>query len=185
MAATACAVGADLGWLTLDKRLSRPAARDSRPQRRITIDDVSPVRARVQVVGRRMDPEHYRLRDFLTRTAQPYEWYEAGSAEADLLVARLGLVDAALPRGPRPSAQAPNSTAYLTGGPWSYVGAIASTSASASAALDRGGGPAAKCSRKARSSRSSGNSVEIGRSSSTRRSGSRLTRPVVRATLSA
>jgi len=44
-----------------------------------------------------MDPEHYRLRDFLTRTAQPYEWYEAGSAEADLLVARLGLVDAALP----------------------------------------------------------------------------------------
>ena len=44
-----------------------------------------------------MDAEHYRLRDFLTRTAQPYEWHEAGSAEADLLLARLGLVDAALP----------------------------------------------------------------------------------------
>jgi thioredoxin reductase (NADPH) len=44
-----------------------------------------------------MDAEHYRLRDFLTRTAQPYEWYEAGSADADLLLERLGLGDAALP----------------------------------------------------------------------------------------
>ena len=44
-----------------------------------------------------MDAEHYRLRDFLTRTAQPYEWLEAGSAEADLLVASRGLVDATLP----------------------------------------------------------------------------------------
>ncbi len=44
-----------------------------------------------------MDAEHYRLRDFLTRTAQPYDWYEAGSAEADRLLKRLGLADAALP----------------------------------------------------------------------------------------
>jgi thioredoxin reductase (NADPH) len=51
----------------------------------------------VQVVGRRLDSEHYRLRDFLTRTAQPYEWYEAGSAEADRLLETLGLVDAPLP----------------------------------------------------------------------------------------
>ena len=53
----------------------------------------------VQVVGRRMDAEHYRLRDFLTRTAQPYEWHEAGSAEADLLLATLGVgvADASLP----------------------------------------------------------------------------------------
>jgi thioredoxin reductase (NADPH) len=51
----------------------------------------------MQVVGRRMDAEHYRLRDFLTRTAQPYEWYEAGSPEADQLLARLGLVEANLP----------------------------------------------------------------------------------------
>ncbi len=51
----------------------------------------------VQVVGRRMDAEHYRLRDFLTRTAQPYEWHEAGSAEADVLLESLGLVDATLP----------------------------------------------------------------------------------------
>jgi len=44
-----------------------------------------------------MDPDHYLLRDFLTRTAQPYEWHEAGSAEADLLLGQLGLVDAELP----------------------------------------------------------------------------------------
>jgi thioredoxin reductase (NADPH) len=44
-----------------------------------------------------MDAEHYRLRDFLTRTAQPYEWHEVGSAEADLLLGRLGLGDATLP----------------------------------------------------------------------------------------
>src|SRR3954453_22546169 len=58
---------------------------------------MSPLRPTVQVVGRRMDPEHYRLRDFLTRTAQPYEWHEAGSAEADLLLDRLGRGAATLP----------------------------------------------------------------------------------------
>jgi thioredoxin reductase (NADPH) len=58
---------------------------------------MSPVRPKVEVVGRRLDAEHYRLRDFLTRIAQPYEWHEAGSAEADSLLERLGLVDAALP----------------------------------------------------------------------------------------
>jgi len=58
---------------------------------------MSPVRPTVQVVGRRLDAEHYRLRDFLTRSAQPYEWYEAGSADADELLGKLGLVDPALP----------------------------------------------------------------------------------------
>src|SRR6185312_13975802 len=65
--------------------------------RRTTIDGVSPVRPTVQVVGRRMDAEHYRVRDFLTRTAQPYEWHEAGSAKADALLQSLGLVDPTLP----------------------------------------------------------------------------------------
>jgi thioredoxin reductase (NADPH) len=51
----------------------------------------------VQVVGRRLGEDDYRLRDFLTRIAQPYEWYEAGSADADLLLGRLGLVDPTLP----------------------------------------------------------------------------------------
>jgi thioredoxin reductase (NADPH) len=58
---------------------------------------MSPVRPTVQVVGRRLDAEHYRLRDFLTRTAQPYEWHEAGSAEADQLLGSLGLAGATLP----------------------------------------------------------------------------------------
>ena len=58
---------------------------------------MSPVRPTVQVVGRRMDAEHYRLRDFLTRTAQPYDWYEAGTPDADRLLEQLGLVDATLP----------------------------------------------------------------------------------------
>jgi len=58
---------------------------------------VSPVRPTVQVVGRRMDAEHYRLRDILTRAAQPYEWFEAGTEEADRLLASRGLVDPQLP----------------------------------------------------------------------------------------
>src|SRR5207248_371397 len=58
---------------------------------------MSPARPTVQVVGRRMDAEHYRLRDFLTRSAQPYEWHEAGSADADQLLDKLGLEAAALP----------------------------------------------------------------------------------------
>jgi thioredoxin reductase (NADPH) len=55
------------------------------------------VRPTLQVVGHRMDSEHYRLRDFLTRAAQPYEWHEAGSPEAVELFERHGLVEPALP----------------------------------------------------------------------------------------
>jgi thioredoxin reductase (NADPH) len=51
----------------------------------------------VQVVGRSFDPEHYRLRDVLTRTAQPYEFFEAGSPEADELLATRGFTSAELP----------------------------------------------------------------------------------------
>jgi thioredoxin reductase (NADPH) len=58
---------------------------------------VSPVRPTVQVVGRSFDPEHYRLRDVLTRTAQPYEFFEAGSPEADELLATRGFTSAELP----------------------------------------------------------------------------------------
>ena len=81
------------------------------------------MRATVQVVGRRMDAEHYRLRDFLTRTAQPYEWHEAGSAKADLLVASLGLVDAALP--------------VLVDGDRTFTGATVETIAAAWGGLQR------------------------------------------------
>jgi thioredoxin reductase (NADPH) len=43
---------------------------------------VSPVRPPVKVLGRRLEAEHYRLRDLLTRIAQPHEWLEAGTPEA-------------------------------------------------------------------------------------------------------
>ncbi len=59
---------------------------------------MSPVRPTVQLIGTRLDPEHYRLRDFLTRSAQPYEWVEAGSPEAAELLASRGIrADVALP----------------------------------------------------------------------------------------
>ena len=58
---------------------------------------MSPPRPNVHVVGRRLDPEHHRLRDMLTRAAQPFEWHEAGSPEADELLARHGARGAALP----------------------------------------------------------------------------------------
>jgi thioredoxin reductase (NADPH) len=56
-----------------------------------------PPRPTVQVVGRRLQPEHYRLRDFLTRAAQPHEFFEAGTPAADALLAQAGATDAALP----------------------------------------------------------------------------------------
>ena len=58
---------------------------------------MSPVRPTVHVVGRRLDPEHHRLRDVLTRIAQPYEWHEAGTPDAEAVLARHGAASAALP----------------------------------------------------------------------------------------
>jgi thioredoxin reductase (NADPH) len=43
---------------------------------------MSPVRDEVTVVGHRSDREHFALRDFLTRIAQPFRWLEASSPEA-------------------------------------------------------------------------------------------------------
>ena len=48
---------------------------------------MSPIRPTVTLVGRRPDPDHYRLRDFLTRIAQPHVWLEAGTPEADSALA--------------------------------------------------------------------------------------------------
>ena len=45
---------------------------------------MSPVKPKVTVVGRRLAAEDHRLRDFLTRIAQPYEWIEARGDEPDL-----------------------------------------------------------------------------------------------------
>src|SRR3954451_11772440 len=45
-----------------------------------------PPRPTVQLIGRRDEPEHYRLRDFLTRSAQPYDFFEFGTPQAAALV---------------------------------------------------------------------------------------------------
>ena len=58
---------------------------------------MSPPRPNVKVVGRRLEPEHHRLRDWLTRAAQPYEWHEADSPEAAALLAQHGVAGADLP----------------------------------------------------------------------------------------
>ena len=46
---------------------------------------MSPEREGVKVVGLRLDPEHQRLREHLTRGAQPYEWIDADSPEGEAL----------------------------------------------------------------------------------------------------
>ena len=58
---------------------------------------MSPVRPTVQLVGTRLDPEAHRVRDFLTRIAQPHELLEEGSPEADALLAARGAVGVATP----------------------------------------------------------------------------------------
>jgi thioredoxin reductase (NADPH) len=58
---------------------------------------VSPVRPTVQVLGRRLEPGDHAVRDFLTRIAQPHEWIEAGTSEAEEMLVRLGLADPPLP----------------------------------------------------------------------------------------
>ena len=58
---------------------------------------MSPVRPEVTVVGRRLEPEDHRLRDYLERVAQPYAWVEAGTADADTLLAEAGFAAADLP----------------------------------------------------------------------------------------
>lgn len=58
---------------------------------------MSPVRPEVQVVGHRLDPDHHRVRDFLTRVAQPFAWHDADAAEGRALLARHGVADAPLP----------------------------------------------------------------------------------------
>jgi len=49
------------------------------------------------VVGHRLEPEHHRLRDFLTRAAQPHEFYEAGSPQAEAVLAKAGARGVELP----------------------------------------------------------------------------------------
>ena len=58
---------------------------------------MSPVRPTVTLIGRRLEPEHHQVRDFLTRIAQPHRWLEAGSPDAEAALARRGDSPAELP----------------------------------------------------------------------------------------
>jgi thioredoxin reductase (NADPH) len=58
---------------------------------------MSPIRPTVTVVGHRMDSDSHRLRDFLTRIAQPYEWHEAGTAAAEAIRRTHGVSEDDLP----------------------------------------------------------------------------------------
>jgi len=58
---------------------------------------MSPPREDVVVIGRALDPDDHRLRDFMTRSAQPFDFHEAGTPEAEVVLAERGLSDPALP----------------------------------------------------------------------------------------
>ena len=79
---------------------------------------MSPVRPTVRVVGRSLEPEHHRLRDFLTRTAQPYEFLEPGSPEAAALLAEHGLGTQDLPVVVDGNDVYRNATVALLGEAW-------------------------------------------------------------------
>jgi len=58
---------------------------------------MSPPRPPVQLIGTRLDPDAHRVRDFLTRIAQPHELLETGSPEARALLAARGATDVPTP----------------------------------------------------------------------------------------
>lgn len=58
---------------------------------------MSPQRQTLTVIGRRLDPGDHELRDFLTRAAQPYEFYESDGAEGMALLERHGVATDGLP----------------------------------------------------------------------------------------
>ena len=58
---------------------------------------MSPIRPPVVLIGTRLDPDAHRVRDFLTRIAQPYELLETGSPEARALLAARGATDVPTP----------------------------------------------------------------------------------------
>lgn len=55
---------------------------------------MSPIRPEVTVVGRRLEPEHHRLRDFLTRVAQPHAFVDEDSERGRALLAEHGRTSA-------------------------------------------------------------------------------------------
>src|SRR3954453_21798994 len=79
---------------------------------------MSPVRPLVRVVGRALEPSDHELRDFLTRIAQPYEFIEAGTAEADALLAENDAREAPLPVVIDDGAVVPGATVQSLADAW-------------------------------------------------------------------
>ena len=79
---------------------------------------MSPVRPTLRVVGLSVEPEHHRLRDFFTRTAQPYEFLELGSPAATALLAGHGLASHDLPVVVDGNDVYPNATVPLLAEAW-------------------------------------------------------------------
>ena len=79
---------------------------------------MSPVRPTIRVVGRSLEPEHHRLRDFFTRTAQPYEFLELDSSEAAALLAEHGITARDVPVVVDGSEVYTNATVPLLAGAW-------------------------------------------------------------------
>jgi thioredoxin reductase (NADPH) len=82
---------------------------------------VSPVREGIQVIGRRLEPGDHELRDFLTRSAQPHDYYEAGTPDAEALLAARGLVDPQLPIVLEPGAVHVGATVAMLAQAWSQA----------------------------------------------------------------
>src|SRR5689334_22743142 len=80
---------------------------------------VSPIREGIQVIGRRLEPGDHELRDFLTRSAQPYTYFEAGTTDADRLIAERGLVDPEMPIVLEPGAVHAGATIAGLAAAWS------------------------------------------------------------------
>jgi thioredoxin reductase (NADPH) len=58
---------------------------------------MSPPREDVEVICRALDPDQHRIRDFMTRAAQPFDFHEVGTPDADRVLVERGLTDPTLP----------------------------------------------------------------------------------------
>jgi thioredoxin reductase (NADPH) len=56
----------------------------------VTKSNVTNLRPTLQLICERANPEHFRLRDLLSRAAQPHVWYEPDSPQAQEIYARFG-----------------------------------------------------------------------------------------------
>lgn len=81
---------------------------------------MSPVKQDVIIVGRSFGAPDQRLRDAFTRAAQPFEWVEAGTSEADRLLTENEAGEEALPLVLAGGDAIPNATIEILGDAWGF-----------------------------------------------------------------